>query len=285
MAMTQIPQTCRLLLMTLALSLSTGCFWFTTKHEGKQLRTDVKRLDKRVTSKETDLETKIKQLQSVLDEATRMLRRNSADLGADFETIKQQMRTVDGLIAAAKLATEDVGKQVQTLKQSMDNDREVMAKRLESMEQRLMTLETEAKKKPRATSPGELYASAKTAFDSGEYDKARKLFKQMVIRFPGHSRADDSQYYRGEAFYKNKQYDDAIRELQKVFDKYRKSSFADDALYRAGEAAQKLKRCSEARAYFGLLRQSFPSSSLLKKAKAKDKELRKNSKKKRKCTS
>lgn len=285
MAMIRRLRTDRLTILGVLLSLSTGCFWVTTKHEGKKLRADVQTLETRVTTKEGNLETKIQELQSVLDEATKVLRRNSADLGADFDSIKQQMRTVDGLIAAAKIATEGVSKDVQALKQTMDNDREVLAKRLESMEERLQVLETNAKKPAQPTSPGELYASAKSAFDDGEYDKARKLFKQMVVRFPGHSRADDSQYYRGEAYFKRKDYDAAIREFQKVFDKYRTSTFADDALFRAGEAAQKLKRCSEARAYFGLLRQQFSSSSLYKKAKSKDRQLKKDAKNKRRCTS
>ena len=70
-----------------------------------------------------------------------------------------------------------------------------------------------------------------------------------------------------------------------MFDKYPDSSLADDALYRAGEAASALKNCTEARAYFGLVKQKYPKSTLVKKAGDKDKELKSASKDKKKCTS
>jgi TolA-binding protein len=70
-----------------------------------------------------------------------------------------------------------------------------------------------------------------------------------------------------------------------VFDKYADSSLADDALFRAGEAAEKLKNCTEARAYFGLIKSKYPKSNLAKKAGEKDKALKSAAKDKKKCTS
>ena len=54
---------------------------------------------------------------------------------------------------------------------------------------------------------------------------------------------------------------------------------------RAGEVAESLKWCTDARAYFGLLRQKYPKSSLARKAKAKDRTLKKNARNKKKCQS
>lgn len=266
-------------------SLHTGCFWVTTKHEGEKLRKDLNQLETRLTAKEEDLQGKIQQLQQVLDEATQLLKRNSADLGADFEALSEQMRVLQGLVTEAKGQAEDIRNEVVALQKSMENDREVLAKRLESMEQRIAELEEKSKQPDIPQSAKDLYAEGKAAFEAGDYGKARHLFKQMVVRFPGDERADDAQYYRGEAYYREKDYDNAIRELQKAFDNYKDSSLADDALYRAGEAAQELRRCSEARAYFGLLRQKYPRSSLARKAKDKDRELKRDAKDKKKCTS
>ncbi len=275
-----------LIAFPVVLSLSAGCFWVTTKHEGQKLRQDVAGLEQRVQTKESDFESKITRLEEVLEEATKVLRRNSADLGADFETIKDQVRVIEGLITAAKKYTDDVRKEVAALQKSVDNDREVLAKRLASMEQRLADLEKRANTPPpKPKTPGEIYAEGKAAFDGRDYATARKAFKLMVVRYPGHDRADDSQYYRGEAYFREKNYDSAIREFQQVFDKFATSALADDALFRAGEAAQRLRRCTEARAYFGLLRQKYPDSSLAKKAKAKDREIKRNAKNKRKCLS
>lgn len=271
-----------LLAGVLLASLPTGCFWVTTKHEGEVLRRDVNALNKRVQTKESDLEGKINQLEAVLEEATQVLKRNSADLGADFELLSEQVRTLQGLLTTAKNYTDEVREEVVTLKQTVDNDREVMAKRLESLEQRLAELEEKAKEPP-PKPPDQLYDEGKAAFDAGDYSTARKLFKQLVVHHPTHKRADDAQFYRGESYFRDKDYDGAIREFQKAFDKYKTSPIADNALFRAGEAAQRLQRCSEARAYFGLLRQKYPRSTLAKKARAKDRQLKRDAKNRRKC--
>ena len=78
---------------------------------------------------------------------------------------------------------------------------------------------------------------------------------------------------------------EAIREFQKVYDKFADSSLADDALFRAGESAENLKNCTEARAYFALIVEKYPKSSLVKKAKDKDAALKAAAKNKAKCTS
>jgi tol-pal system protein YbgF len=268
----------------LVLALQTGCFWVTTKHEGQTLRKDMTQLETRLTTKEESLQSKVDELQRVLDEATQLLKRNSADLGADLESLSEQVRVLQGLVTAAKNYADEVRKEVIALQKSVENDREVMTRRFESLEQRMADVETKAR--PAAPqSASELWAEGKAAFDAGDSSKARSLFQQLVTRFPSHDRADDAQYYRGESYYREKDYDSAIREFQRVFDKYKDSALADDALFRAGEAAQALRRCSEARAYFGLLRQKYPKSSLDKKAQDKDKELKRDAKNKAKCTS
>ena len=134
-------------------------------------------------------------------------------------------------------------------------------------------------------SPAALYDEGMTAFRANDYAKARELFRKLVIKYPGHERADDAQYKRGEAYYVQADYKSAVQEYQAVFDKFKTSPLADDALFRAGQAAQKLKWCTDARAYFGLLRQRYPKSSMVKKAKKRDAILKKNAKNRKYCQS
>jgi TolA-binding protein len=264
-------------------TLSSGCFWFTTKHEGNTLRRDMDGLETRLSTKEEGLEGKIQQLEAVLEEATKVLKRNSADLGADFAALAEQMRVVQGLVTAAKGYTDDVRKEVAALKASADNDREVLTRRLESAEQRLTALEDRSKQPELPASPDELWSKGKAAFDAGDHATAHRLFRQLIATAPAHGRAGEAQYYRGEALFRDNDLEGAIRELQKAYDNYKDGAFADDALFRAGEAAQRLKRCTEARAYFGLLLQKYPRSSLAARARAKDQELKAAAKDKAKC--
>lgn len=268
----------------LASLVCSGCFWVTTKHEGTKLREDVNQLDQRLTKKEEDLQSKVDKLQAILDEATNVLKRNSADLGAEFDTFRDEVNRLKGLLTEAKAESEAIRTEVKALADAVQNDREVLAKRLESMEQRIAALEDRtAAPPPVPKTAEELYKDGKAAFDSGNWDEAHTNFRQLVSRFPGHDRADDAQYHRGEAYYKAKDYDSAIRELQKVFDKYETSPLADDALYLAGQAAQALRRCTEAGAYYGLLKKKHAKSSLVKDVEARQKDLKRDAKDPKKC--
>jgi tol-pal system protein YbgF len=261
---------------------AAGCFWTTTKSEGKALRRDVNQLEERVSKKEADLTVKVDELKRVLDEATKLLKRNSADIGADVEALRNDIRVSTGLVSTAKNMIDE-------LKAEMDRTKAANDERLVALEQRLLALEQGGRSggttAAPAGNPDEIWAAATAAFGQKKWDEAREGFKKLTLNFPTHDRADDAQYFRGETYFSQSDWELAIREYQKVFDKFPDSSLADDALFRAAESAEKLKNCTEARAYLGALKQKYPKSTLLKKADQKDKDLKAAAKTKAKCTS
>jgi tol-pal system protein YbgF len=261
-------------IVALTLLAAPGCFWVTTKSEGKALRRDVGGLELRVATKEAELGVKVEELQKTLDEAARVLKRNSADLGADVQRIDDEQRKALGLLTAAQTAAEEVRVGFERYKATTEE-------RLAALEERVAAL---APRTP-AVSADSLWASGKAAFDAKRYAEAREAFRQLAVGFPQHARAAAAQYYRAETHFLQKDWDGAIREYQRVFDKYDKDALAPDALFRAGEAAEQLKNCTEARTYFGLLGQKYPKSNLAKRAAAKDKALRAAANDKKKCTS
>lgn len=269
------------LLAVLLATTTTGCFWATTKSEGDAIRRDVRALDERVAKKEVDITDRVAELQKILDDATKLLKRNSADLGADVEALRNDIRVSTGLVSAAKNMTDEI-------KAELDRYRTANDERLTALEARLTALEGG---RPAGTgtpataglNPDDLWTRGSDAFKASKWDEARELFKQLAVGFPAHDRADDAQYFRGEAYFQQSDWDAAIREYQKVYDKFVSSTLADDGLFRAAEAAAKLKNCAEARAYLGLLKQKYASSSLIKKADAMDKQLKADAKNKSKC--
>lgn len=255
----------------------SGCFWVTTKHEGKKLRKSVATLDRRVGAQESALGSKVEELTDVLAKATKLLARNSADLGTEVDDLEQETARLAGLIAQANTLANEV-------KTAEERQRKLTGDRIDELERRLAALEEKINRVP-AKSAAELFQQGKTALDTGDYGAAGDAFKSLVLKFPDNSLADDAQYYRGEAHYRQKSYQLALGELQKVFEKYPQSNWAPKALFRAGEAAIALKWCTDARAYLGLLRQKYPRSSLVSKSRKLDGELRKNAKNARKCQS
>ena len=258
--------------MAAAVLLATpGCFWVNTKSDGTKLRKDVAALDKRVADKEQDMGSKIAELKTTLDDAAKLLKRNSADLGADLDALRADVRKATGL--------------VETISADYAETKKSYELRLASLEQRLAALETGKGAAPAGDTPESLWSLGKVAFEAARYAEAAETFRKLATLHPAHDRADDAQYFRAEALVKAGDNEAAIREYQRVFDRYADSTLADDAMFRAAEAAFAIKQCGEARAYLAQLKTKYPKSNLIKKADEKDKEIKGVLKTKAKCES
>ena len=254
--------------MIIVLALAPGCVWFTTKHEGKQLRRDVTRLEEQ----QAEQQKALPKLQQVLDEATKLLARNSADLGNQVGSLSEDMKALNGLVQEAKRLSDEA--------------RDAAARqdqRLRALEQRINELETKTVQTQKTAS--QLWEEGSSAMKAGRYEDARTAFRNLLVKFPGDAQADDAQFQRAESYLKEKKYQESLGEYQRVFEKFGTSPLADDAAFKAGEAAEALKWCTDARAYYGLLVQKWPKSELVSKAKAKDKALKAASGDKKKCQS
>jgi len=259
------------------LVLLSGCFWVTTKHEGKTLRTDIDALDERLEVKESSLQTKIAELEDILAKATKLLRRNSADLGADVKALSEDNAKLTGLVKGAERAASGLRSDIALLREQYDA-------RINGFEARLAMLEQKANRPPPKTAD-ELFRDGKAALAAANYKEARAQFAAFVRKWPGHDKADDAMYYWADGYFLAKEYEKAVAVYQKVFEEYKSSDWADDALYKAGQAGEKLKWCTDARAYYSLLQQRYPKSSLKKKAAARIKQLKKSAKNRKKCQS
>lgn len=260
----------------LSISVLGGCFWATTKSEGEALRKDVTSLQDRINTKEKALDDQVKQLQTVIDDATKVLKRNSADIGADVESLRTDVRTANGLVTAVNNTVND-------LKTAFDKFRKDSDVRMDALETRVSQIESG---KPSAnSSPDDLWRLGSQAFEAARYNDALEIFKRLVQTYPTTTRAPDAQYFRGQCYTNLKDWDKAIGAYQQLVEKYPDSSLADDGLYFAALAAQELKNCTEARTYLGLIKQKYPKSNVLKQADELDKQIKKELKTKAKCAS
>lgn len=264
-------------LITFALASSLGgCFWATTKSEGQGMRKDITALQGRIDSKEKQLDTQITQLQGVLDEATKVLKRNSADLGADVDSLRTDIRQANGLVTA-------INNSINELKSGFDKYRKDNDARMDALETRLAQLESG---KPSANSgPDDLWKLGTQAFEAARFNDALEIYKRLVQTYPTHARADDAQYFRGQSYTNLKDWDKAIGAYQQLVEKYADSDLADDGLYFAATAAQQLKNCTEARTYLGIIKSKYPKSNVAKQAADLDAAIKKDAKVKTKCTS
>jgi TolA-binding protein len=265
----------RIAIVVLAVTLS-GCFWVTTKSEGETLRKDQQSLDKRVVEVEKGIDAKAKELQKVLDEATKLLARNSANTGEQVAQIESDVRELRGLLNEVKRYTDELV----AADKKMAEDMKPMQQKLLDLDGRLAVLEQRAAGPQTAD---ELMKAGKEAYDAKDFAAARGHFKKLVTKFPDDARASEAQFLRAESHRIEKDFENAITEYQKIMDKYAKSDRADDAFFRAGEAAEALKNCSEARAYYSALVQTYKTSPFVKDAKARDENLKKKAKDAKVC--
>jgi TolA-binding protein len=267
----------RALILGLVLLLAdSGCFWVTTKSEGEALRKELTLVRGRLDAKEKTLDEQIAQLQKVLEDATRLLKRNSADIGADVESLRNEVRTANGLVTT-------INNSINELKQAFDTYRKSTDGRLDAIEQRVVQIESG--KATASSSPEELWKLGSTAFEASRYNEAIDIFKRLSQTYPTHERADDAFYFRGQSYTNLKDWDHAIGVYQQLYEKYPESSLADDGLYFAALAANQLKNCTEARTYLGLIKQKYPKSNVTKQATDLDTAIKKDLKNKAKCNS
>jgi TolA-binding protein len=252
-----------------------GCFWVTTKSEGEGLRKDVNSLNDRISTKERALDDQVKQLQTVIDEATKVLKRNNADIGADVEGLRNDIRTANGLVTALNQSFND-------LKVAFDKYRKENDTRMDSLEQRVAQIESG---KPSAnSSPTDLWRLGSAAFEAARYNDAIEIFKRLVQAYPTDGKADDAQYFKGQAYGKLNDNEHAIGAYQTLVEKYPDSDLADDGLYFAALAAEQMKNCTEARTYLGLVKSKYPKSNVLSSANKLDVQIKKDLKNKAKCS-
>lgn len=256
--------------------LGTGCFWVTTKSEGETLRKDVTTIQTRLDSKEKTLDEQIAQLHTVLEDATKVLKRNSADIGADVDQLRNDVRTANGLVTS-------INNSINELKQSFSTYTKGNDARLDALEARLAQIESG---KPSAnSSASDLWKLGNDAFAAQRYNDAIEIYKRLTQTYPADPKAADAVYFKGQSYSQLKDWDHAIGAYQQLYEKYPDSSLADDGLYMAALAAQQLHNCTEARAYLDTIKKKYPKSNVSSQSSSLDKDLQKEVKTKGKCNS
>src|SRR5260370_30535923 len=68
--------------------------------------------------------------------------------------------------------------------------------------------------------PEKLFATAMTSFRAEEHGQAVLEFPELIDKFPKHPLAPTSQYWIGEAYYRQRDFNQALTDLPKVPDLY-----------------------------------------------------------------
>ena len=202
-------------------------------------------------------------------------------LAAQLETLRQDSQMLSGRLEEMEylLRQKLTGFEENQLKnrERMDRlstDTAALQKRIDSVDQYL-NLEGGQSRKTKTpaaaaaagavaakpASDQSIYTEAKRAFDDGRLEAARKGFQQLLAAYPKSPHADNSQFWIGESYYREKWYEKAILEYQKVIEKYPSGNKVPAALLKQGLSFSKIGETNNARLVLKELVAKHPSTN------------------------
>jgi len=225
-----------------------------------------------------------KELKSRLEEREQALRNQSAEMHAMHDQIKAEMQIISGKIDetdySLKQNLSDSDKITENRLKRIEKAAGLNKKRITHLEQYL-NFESDKnnlkiKSKPQSRqelSENKLYTVSKQAFDAGDFEIARKGFKNLINKFPKSAHADNAQFWIGEIYYSEKWYEKAILEYQKVIEKYPKGNKVPTSLLKQGFAFLNLGDKANARLILKELVKKYSKSTEAKIATKKLKSI------------
>lgn len=231
-----------------------------------QMQSDIAANQQRLDSLERDLEAKRKELEEALAEASRVLRRNSADQGLQIEQIQRRLDTIEGEIA--ELRNESTGSSQAQMQRSLELERQLS----EVARAAGMDVPLESSEVPQSKSAH--WDALSKAYRINKLSYARALARVYVERYAKDDRADDAQYIIGSTYLKQGQPAAALGEFQKVLSAYRKGDAIDETLYEMGQAFLKVRSCNDAATALKALLKNHKQSPLAAEAKQELRKIR-----------
>jgi tol-pal system protein YbgF len=121
--------------------------------------------------------------------------------------------------------------------------------------------------------PKELYNTALSDLNNGDYDNAEMRFVAFLIQFPRHELAANAQYWLGEVDYAQKKYDLAVTEFGKVVKNYPEAEKVPAALLKTAYAQIELGKKAEAKKTLNIIIKEHKNSEEFKAARDKLRKL------------
>lgn len=242
-----------------------GACW-TTAADGVSMRSRITELEQNQTSQREELEaevanaqTKVRELEDVLGRATKLVTRNSADTGAQVETLQERMMALEGQIA--ELRHEAERQQAAMREQQTATDRQL--KKLA----RHVGLDPTVDESEVPAAADAHFELAEQAYQARRYSRARALYRLFVRRHGRDERVDNALLRVGTSFLEENRPATALGELRAVMDQHPQGDAADDALLGMAQAFYALHACSDARSALEVFPRAHPRSDRLPEAR------------------
>jgi TolA-binding protein len=247
------------------------------------MRADIGQLNKRLEAMEVrdkDITEKVIQLRKVLDEATALLGRNSADLGAKVAKNEADLAAMNGKIEEAKYLVGELQKQV-NLATTKVTGMEQTQQMLQNTQQRIVDRVAPTMPEDKDS----LWQESQRRLAEGQRDEARRFLRNFIQRFPSDPRAPQAQLQIGVTFVQELKHSNAVAEFSNLIQRFPRSPEVPEAMWQLAESFVVLKFCGDAKAMYLDLAKRYPKSPRAALVKGRLREIQKIARNKEKCTS
>lgn len=107
----------------------------------------------------------------------------------------------------------------------------------------------------------ERYRDAFNLLRDGEYEKAAAALRAFLVQYPDSERADNAQYWLGEAGYVTKQFDQSLADFTTLIEQFPQSGKIGDALLKMGYIQYESKAYDQARALLQRVTSEFANTT------------------------
>ena len=256
---------------------AVGCY---SKADGTRLARQAEHHEQRLTSLEQGIEqersemqaalasaqTKVVELEQVLERATDVVTRNSADLGTEVRELRTQLQAMEGTIAELRNDLTSTQRQIGEQQQRFDERFQQFARK-SGVDMPVPESEIPSDK-------DDHFSAAYRAYQQNDHSRARALFRAYVSRYSDDENADNAQYWIGKSYLSQNRPATALRAFRTVISNYSTGDAMDETLFDMGEAFWALHACTDARNAFDTLVSNFRRSPLAGRARQRSREIR-----------
>jgi TolA-binding protein len=241
-----------------------------TSTEGEKMQADISALRTRldeIDRRDKEYKEQVVRLRKVLDEATALLTRNSADVGAKAAKAEQDIAALQGRI-------EEISHNIDQTEHQSTDERTRFETRLASLEQtQNKIVDRVAPEMP--SDKDQLWTQAGQRLASGQRDDGRRFYRIFIQRFPQDPRAPQAYLAIAMSFVQESKYANAVGELQKVLTTFPASPEVPEAMWQLSFSFVQLHFCTDARSLLGDLVKRYPRSPRAADAKGELKSIAK----------
>lgn len=245
-----------------ASALVSGCFLWTSAEQGSALERRSTELEQRLATLEgtaagytTQMETahsKVAELESVLERATELVTRNSADTGARVDELTQQLMVQTGQI-------DEIRHELSRLQEEFNEQQRDYEDRMKRLARRAgVDMPVDETQIPAGAD--EHYQAAHVAYEARDFSTARALYRAFVTRYASDARADDAQLRVGQSYLLEDRPATALGELRRIISDFASGDQVPAALLGMGDAFYRLHECDSARTALETLQRAHPRS-------------------------